>query len=57
MEGVISESVDGFVAGIHELQKKEHYRLEYWQRAVGLHWWNPQYSADDFTVLQQRYVL
>lgn len=38
--------------GIHELQKKEYSGLEYWQCVTGLHWWTPQYSPDDFTVLQ-----
>lgn len=42
--------------GVHELQQEEHSGLEYWQRAAGLQWRSPQYSADDFTVLQQWYV-
>lgn len=38
--------------GVHELQKKEYCGLEYWQCITRLHWWTPQYSPDDFTVLQ-----
>lgn len=44
------------VLGVHELQQEEHGGLEYWQRSAGLQWRSPQYSADDFTVLQQWYV-